>query len=163
MSHPYLATFGICFNVFLGLIICLECGCALGTKSIVLHLHDVHQEEHFRIDHTKLNQVLTELQVKESFDLTNLPINCPEIEGLHLSSNAYICFTCQHIRGTLKSIQTHHLACHPNIPMPTSWKRVAAQQLHHQNRTSYFQVIPRNLPSNENDIATQFFISLNQN
>jgi len=163
MTHPYLATLGMCFNTFLGLVICLDCGAAIGGQSIETHLHVIHKEESFRIDHIKLKQTLVDLQVKESFDLTNLPPNCHQIEGLHLSSDAYLCSICQHIRGTLLSIKRHHLTTHSTSPMPISWTRVVAQQLHHHNHSSYFQVIPKDTPSDNNDITTQFFISLNKN
>jgi len=158
-----LARLGLCFNQFLSLVICLECSCALGSKAIEPHLHDVHKEEHFRIDHTKLKQALVDLNVKESFSLAKLPSNCPQIEGLYLLPNAYLCGICQHIRGTLQSIQKHHRTAHSNSPMPVSWTRTTAQQLHHNNDTPYFRVIPRNIPTDNNDVATQFFLSHNKN
>lgn len=161
--HPYLATLGMCFNSFLNLVICLECSSAIGSKGIEEHLHNIHKDQQFKINHTTFKQALLDLHVKESFDLTSLPSCCPQIEGLHLSSDAYLCSSCQHIRGTLSSIKKHHTTTHANIPMPTSWTRVTAQQLHHQNHTPYFQVIPRLVPSQNDDATTRFFNSLNYN
>ena len=157
-----MATLGLTFNQFLGLIICLECNCALGGKGIETHLHDVHKDQGFRIDHTKLKQALSDLQAKESFDLANLPQNCPQIEGLYLCSDAYLCASCQHIRGTILSIKRHHLSAHSDIAMPGSWTRVAAQQIHHQNHTPYFQVIPSHILLENDDATTRFFNSLNK-
>jgi hypothetical protein len=159
--HPYLATLGMCFNSFLGLVICLECSSAIGSKSIEVHLHDIHKDQQFKINHTVLKQALLDLQVKESFDLKSLPLCCPQIEGLHLSSDAYLCSSCQHIRGTLSSIKLHHITTHSNVPMPTSWTQVTAQQLHHHNHTPYFQVIPTHIPSQNDNATTHFFNSLN--
>jgi len=158
-----LARLGLCFNQFLGLVICLECSCAIGGKAIESHLHDVHKEEQFRIDHTNLKQALIDLQVKESFSLAKLPFNCAQIEGLHVTSDAYLCDICQHIRGTLPSIQKHHLTAHSQSPRPISWTKVTAQQLHHHNNTPYFRVNPHNIPADNNDVATQFFLSHNKN
>jgi hypothetical protein len=157
-----LATLGLCFNQFLGLTICLECSCAIGRKGIEPHLHGIHNDQAFRINHIKLQQALSDLQVKESFDLANLPPKCPQIEGLYMSLDAYSCASCLVIRGTLLSIKEHHFSTHTDIAMPTSWTRVAAQQIHHQNRTPYFQVIPRKAEQETDDIATRFFNSLHQ-
>lgn len=162
ITHPYLANLGLCFNQMLGLAICLECSCAIGKKAIESHLHDVHKDHGFRIDHTKLKQAVVDLDIRESFDLDDLPPNCPPIEGLHLCPDAYLCAGCPHIRGTLLSIKRHHLTAHPNTPMPISWTRVAAQQLHAQNRTPYFQVTPDTVLSQHDDAATRFFMSLNK-
>jgi hypothetical protein len=152
----------MCFNKFLGLVICIQCEAAIGSKTVAKHLHDIHKDANIRIEHPKLNQVITDLEVKESFDLSNLPPTCLQIEGLRLSSEAYLCSNCQLIRGTLKSIQEHHLAAHGDCPIPVSWTRVAAQQIHHQQRTPYFQVIPKSVPLENDDAVTWFFTSLNK-
>ena len=157
-----MATLGLCFNQFLGLAICLECGSALGRKGIEPHLHEIHKDQTFRIEQSKLKQALEDLQVKESFDLANLPSICPQIEGLHLCSDAYLCANCPHVRGTLLSIKEHHHTAHSNTIMPTLWTRVTAQQIHHQHHTPYFRVIPTIVPLNNDDATTRFFMSLNK-
>jgi hypothetical protein len=163
ITHPYLATLGLSFNTFLGLAICLECCCGIGSKSIEAHLHDVHKEEEFRIDHVKLKKALSDLQAKESFDVMTLPPSCYEIEGLALCSNAYMCSICQLIRGSLLSIKQHHFDVHKDVDMPTSWTQVAAQQIHHNNRTRYFRVVPRvQSASKVDDVPTRFFLSLHE-
>ena len=159
--HPYLASLGMCFNQFLGLVICLECESAIGSRSIAGHIHDIHADATIRLDYAKLKQALSDMQAKESFDLAKLPPYCPQIEGLHLCPDAYLCASCPHIRGTLLSIKEHHHAAHSNTVMPTLWTRVAAQQIHHQNHTPYFQVIPTIIPVENNDTTTRFFMSLN--
>lgn len=141
---------------------CLECSCALGSKGIEAHLHEIHKDQGFRIDHTKLKQALSDLHVKESFNVANLPQPCPEIEGLRLCLDAYLCASCQHIRGTVLSIKRHHLSAHPEMAMPGSWTRVPAQQLHHQHHTPYFQVIPSHVPLEDDDATTRFFMSINK-
>jgi len=159
--HPYLARLGMQFNTFLNLAICLECSSAIGSKNIEAHLHEIHREHSFRINHVKLNQALLDLKVQESFDVTTLPSNCPQIDGLSLSLDAYLCSICNHIRGNLVSIKKHHYDMHKRVLMPTSWTRVAAQQLHHQACTPYFQVVPRQVIANKDDAMTRFFLSLN--
>lgn len=149
----------MCFNTFLGLVICLECSCGIGNKSIASHIQEVHWDAKIRLDHAKLNQTLADLEVKEEFDLADLPVSCPQIEGLHLTPEAYICPHCQRIRGHLASIKEHHLQDHKSLPTPSSWKKIAAQQIHHKNRTPYFQVIPK-APAAEADAGTQHFIFL---
>jgi len=159
--HPYLATLGLCFNTFLSLVICLECGSAINGKSIEPHLHNIHKEHGIRIEHIKLKKALSDLQAKDSFDLATLPSICPQIEGLKLCPDAYLCTYCPHILGTLFSIKKHHLTTHSNYPMPPSWSRVAAQQLHHHNFTPYFQVVPTKVAPENDDASTRFFLSLN--
>jgi hypothetical protein len=159
--HPYLATLGMCFNTFLGLVICLECGSAISSKNIESHLHNIHKDHRIRIEHIKLTKALSDLQATDSFDLITLPSTCPQIEGLKLCRDAYLCTSCQHIRGTLASIKKHHLVAHSHCPMPTLWTRVAAQQIYHQNHTPYFQVIPRHVPTQNDNATMRFFNSLN--
>lgn len=143
-------------------MICLECEAAIGRKSIAKHIYDVHGDANIRLDHNKLSQALENLQAKESFDLANIPRHCPQIEGLAFHPDAYICSICQHIRGNLISIKQHHFDTHKNITLPLSWTRVAAQQLHHQNRTPYFQVIPSHIRSKDENANTRFFHSLHK-
>ena len=155
----------MCFNQFLGLVICIQCEAGIGSKSIAKHIYDIHKDANIRIEHAKLSQVITDLNVKDSFDVAHLPPSCPQIEGLRLSPEAYLCSHCQLVRGTLKSIKEHHLTAHADSPMPVTWTRVAAQQIHHQHRTPYFRVILAHVPSergDDDDAAMRFFISLNK-
>lgn len=149
----------MCFHKFLGLVLCIECNAAIGAKGVVDHIYDNHKGAEIRLDHTKLSQVLSDLQVKGTFNLKDLPEDCPQIEGLHLTPEAYLCSHCGHIRGNLNSIKKHHFTVHPDLPKPTSWTKVTAQQLHYKNRTPYFKVKPTTAPL-EVDAATRFFLSL---
>lgn len=112
------------------------------------------------MDHVRLMQVFSDLQVKESFDIADLPLDCPQIEGLYFTADAYMCSNCPRIRGNLASIKEHYFSDHQNFPMPSSWNKVAAQQLHHKHSTPYFQVKPTTIPVDV-DAATNFFVSLN--
>ena len=151
----------MCFHKFLGLVLCIECNAALGRKGVIGHIREQHGDAEIRIDHAKLKKVLSDLQVKDAFDLKDLPQDCPQIEGLHLTPDAYICSHCGHIRGNLDTIKKHHSTVHPHLPKPTSWTKVTAQQLHYKNTTPYFKVRPTTAPP-EADAATRFFLSLQE-
>jgi len=138
-------------------VLCIECDAAIGAKGVAGHIYDNHADAKIRLDHTKLRQVLSDLQVKDSFDLKDLPQDCPQIEGLHITPEAYLCSYCGHIRGNLGSIKEHHFSAHEDLPTPTSWERVAAQQLHHKQTTPYFKVRPTTTAPKAN-AATQFFL-----
>jgi hypothetical protein len=147
----------MCFHKLLGLVLCIECSAAIGKKAIVEHIYKSHADAEIRLEHAELQKVLSDLQVKDSFDLKDLPQECPQIEGLHLTQEAYLCSHCQLIRGNLVSIKEHHFAVHAGVPAPMSWTRVTAQQLHHNNRSSYFKVTPTTTAPKAN-AATQFFL-----
>ena len=151
----------MCFHKLLGLVLCIECSAAIGSKGVVEHIHNSHADAEIRLDHAKLRKALSDLQVKDSFDLKDLPQDCPQIEGLQLTHEAYLCSHCQHIRGNLASIKKHHSYVHVDLPTPTSWTKVTAQQLHHKNRTSYFKVRPTTTARKANT-AIQFFLSLQE-
>ncbi len=151
----------MCFHKLLGLVLCIECSAAIGRKGVVGHIYDKHADAEIRLDHTKLTKVLSDLQVKDSFNLKDLPQDCPQIEGLHLTHEAYLCSYCQHIRGNVASIKEHHFSVHADLPTPTSWEKVTAQQLHHKHHTPYFKVTPMIAPPEAN-VATRFFLSLQE-
>jgi len=151
----------MCFHKLLGLVLCIECKAAIGSKGVVEHIYNSHADAEIRLDHAKLSKVLSDLQVKDFFDLKDLPWDCPQIEGLHLTHEAYLCSHCQLIRGNLASIKEHHFAVHANLPKPTSWTTVTAQQLHHNNRTPYFKVRPMTTAPEAN-ASTQFFLLLQE-
>lgn len=159
VTHPYLGSLGLCFNRFLGLVICIECSCGIGRKGVAYHLHEVHRDEQIRLNNEKLGQAFIELGVNNTFDLACLSDNCLQIEGLHLTQDTYICSHCKRIRGNLASIKEHHFLDHKNLPIPSSWKHVVAQKIHHQNRTPYFKVIPR-LSGVQMGTVTQHYLCL---
>ena len=102
----------MCFNQFLGLVICLGCKAAIGSRHVQNHIHDVHVDANIWIDHTMLNEALSDLHTNTSFDIGTLSLHCPQIEGLYLTHDAYLCSHCQHIQGTLLSIIFQHIQHH---------------------------------------------------
>lgn len=139
---PYLSTLGICVNCLLDLVICLDCQAGFNSKSVSEHLIHVHVHKHAQLDHKKLQSVLKALGVHESFELQDLPPNCPPIEGLAPFSDAYLCHLCPHIHSNHPSMQTHHQSIHSDKPILQLWNKVAAQQLHPTHNSPFFQVFP---------------------
>lgn len=158
--HPFLSPLGLVFHNILQLLICLDCGIAIGTKAVVEHMHTIHKTASVHFDHSKLDSIFTTFGVQDSFSLNTLPNPCPQIEGL-LVTKAYMCALCHHLRGTEESIRKHHSATHQGIPNPHVWQRVSAQQLHHRNHTPYFRIYPHSTPNTPTHLS-QYVDTLHQ-
>ncbi|KAF9470600.1 hypothetical protein BDN70DRAFT_901974 [Pholiota conissans] len=121
LYHPYLTSRGLVFNQLLGLLICLDCSIAIGSQGVVEHFTHVHSRAGGQLDHTKLQATFHILGVKESAEEVALPNPCPQIE---------------------ESIRKHHSMHHKDVASPKTWKNIPAQQLHHNQNSSYFSIIP---------------------
>lgn len=147
----------MCFNKCLRLVICLDCGVAITSKNIIKHVHDSHSELSVRFDNTQLSQIIEELGVLDSYSAVNIPAECSPFEGLHLTTDAYLCTECPHIRGTCASIQTHFITSHDGSNCPTTWERITAQQLNYRNKTPFFRV--RVPPSPSTDSVLENYLT----
>lgn len=132
------------------MFICIDCQSAIEptSTSIADHVQKIHKDCSFRVKHTNLNKIICDLNIQPKFDAKNPPNNCPAIEGLYLTTQAYLCSECSHIRGTIDSIKQHFQTSHSSVEC--TWSQVTAQQIHHKNHTPYFRVFPASTLTNTN-------------
>ncbi|KAF8888727.1 hypothetical protein CPB84DRAFT_1849547 [Gymnopilus junonius] len=141
VNQPYLLSLGLCFNSYLGLIICLDCGIGLGSKAVSDHLINTHSDGKFRINHIQLDLIIEELEVKRNINLEDLPSPCLVIEGFKPPTQKLQCNHCGHIRGSEESFRKHHSLVHTSA-VSISHTPVWAQQINSSNHSTYFKVLP---------------------
>ncbi|KAG6819212.1 hypothetical protein H0H93_014238 [Arthromyces matolae] len=159
-NEAILGRMGFVYNPDIRCVICVSCKVAVAPDHVHKHILDKHKDSGVSAPKDRVAYVLRGLDLSPG--LPDLALNTvrDEIPGL-VVHNALKCNLCFKIYGTEGSITKHHRTSHPG-PLPQQWSTVIAQRLDNAMHSTWFQVTPREQPSDSLSTISQIIQTVRQ-
>jgi hypothetical protein len=140
--HDYLETLGLVVNTTLHCLCCEWCQIALEPNQVPGHIKHSHPGLSARINMTKFQDTLQELDVMECLpDLCTNEGPIPPFDGIKVYK-AIRCTHCNSVAVQEGTMRKHHQKEHRELKAPTRWPECCAQRLTlHGKAAQFFEVI----------------------
>jgi len=126
MHHPYLESIDLVIDPNLQALCCNVCMVALTPQQVLHHLSNKHPG--LQLDKKHFARVVHYLHISDDLpmpSITNKGVMA--FKGLKVL-NGFACDHCPRVYTASKSMRTHHLQSHMDIPCPSMWQFCKMQQ-----------------------------------
>ncbi|KIK80753.1 hypothetical protein PAXRUDRAFT_82732, partial [Paxillus rubicundulus Ve08.2h10] len=117
VHHQYLETINMVIDPCLHALCCSICMVALAPHQAPYHISTKHAA--LKLDINKFKQVIKNLAIPEDLPLSPVDIATP-FKGLKLLKG-WACEHCPRVYANMKSMSSHHLHDHSDLPHPSTW------------------------------------------